>query len=348
MGKKYKRLYSNICDINNLEKSYLRAQQGKRYSNGFLVFKENEQSNLLNINNELVNETWNPDSYRRFIVYEPKLRLIEAPSFSDRIVHHSLCSVIEPIMDSIFLPWSFACRNGKGTHAGVFFVQSQIRKHKYTHFLKTDFKSFFASIDTDILHNEYERKISCQSTLRLIRKIIPPASKGVPIGALTSQLSANVYGNIFDQYLHHELKVSFARYMDDVIVFGYNSNHLQKIKCEIEIFSQEIMKLNLSRWSIAPVTRGINFLGYRIWPDHKLLRKSSVIRAKKKIRIMKEKKDYESLTRFLGSWNGHINKADTYNLKIWLDKEYDIIKILEFEKTKGPMNNNQLFQSIFD
>jgi hypothetical protein len=328
--------------------SYLRAQQGKRYSNGFLVFQEQAPANLVDIHSRLLNQTWVPEPYRRFVIYEPKQRIIGAPSFADRIVHHSLCSVIEPIMDSTFLPWTFACRRGKGTHAGVTYVQSQMRKRAYTHFLKTDFKSFFPSIDTDILHEQYEKKISCQPTLKLLRKIIQPGSKGVPIGALTSQLSANVYGNMLDQYLHHQLKVPFARYMDDVIVLGYDMMKLREVKNSIEQFASEEMQLSLSHWSVAPVSRGINFIGYRIWSGHKLLRKDSVTGAKKKIRTMTEREDSEALLRFIGSWSGHVNKADTYNLKIWLDKQHELTKILKSERLKKRPNREQLFESMFD
>jgi len=348
MGKKYKRLYTEICDINRLEESYLRAAEGKKYSNGFLVFQEQAQANLLDIQGKLLDLTWEPEPYRRFVIYEPKQRVIGAPSFADRVVHHSLCSVIEPIMDSTFLPSTFACRKGKGTHAGVRQVQAQMRKYGYTHFLKTDFKSFFPSIDTNILHEQYERKISCKLTLALLQKIIPANATGVPIGALTSQLSANVYGNMLDQYLHHELRVPFTKYMDDVIVLGYDSGHLREVKCAIEDFSAKYMKLSLSHWSVAPVSRGVNFLGYRIWPDHKLLRKSSVVSAKKKVRTMQSRGDTQPLRRFIGAWSGHIDKADTYNLKLWMDNQYNISSVMNAERNKKRPTREQLFHSMFD
>lgn len=348
MGTKHKNLYPAVCEFDRLHRSYLKAQEGKRFSHGFLVFQEQAPANLLDIQSRLVDESWEPEPYRRFVIYEPKQRLIGAPSFADRIVHHSLISVIEPIMDATFLPWTFACREARGTHAGVRYVQSQMRKHGYTHFLKTDFKSYFPSIDTTILHREYERKISCKATLGLLRKIIPPESKGVPIGALTSQLSANVYGNILDQYLHHQLKVPFARYMDDVIVLGNDSQQLREVKRAIEEFADAQMGLRLSHWSVAPVTRGVNFLGYRIWPKHKLLRKSSVTRAKRKIRRMQSQGDTEALRRFLGSWAGHVNKADTYNLKMWLDRQYDLTSAMQFEKTKKRPSRELLMHSLFD
>jgi len=348
MGKRYRNLYPAIADIESLRAGYKRAQEGKRSSNGFLVFQEHAEANLLDIHNRLVDETWEPEPYRRFLIYEPKQRLIGAPSFADRVVHHSLCATIEPIMDKTFLPWTFACRYGKGTHAGVVYVQSQLRKHGYTHFLKTDFRSYFPSIDRALLHREYERKIACAATLDLLRKIIPPTGTGVPIGALTSQLSANVYGNIMDQYLHHELRVPFARYMDDIIVMGNDPDHLRKVKRNLEAFAQASMKLEISRWQVSPVSRGVNFLGYRIWPTHKLLRKSSVTAAKRKVRRFVARDERENLARFVGSWKGHASKADTHNLLIWLEHNYDVARHVGMHKKAPRPSRQALLETMFD
>lgn len=334
--------------MDRLQMAYKRASSGKRFSNGFLVFQEYSQASLVDIRTRLIDESWQPEPYRRFIIYEPKMRRIGAPSFADRIVHHSLCSVIEPIMDKTFLPYSFACRFGKGTHAGVKYIQSQLRKNQYTHFLKTDFKSYFPSIDTNILHKEYERKISCKPTLRLLRKIIPIDSVGVPIGALTSQLSANVYGNILDQYLHHHLKVKFARYMDDVIILGNNIRDLKEIKKELEQFAFVNMNLQISRYSVWPVSRGINFLGYRIWPNHKLLRKTSVTRAKRKINNLTKQNDFAGLTRFIGSWMGHARLADSYNLLQYLDNQYQIVMSVKKYTKRPRASRSDLFITLFD
>lgn len=324
MGKKYKNLYGQIANLDSLYRAYGKAQDNKRQSNGFLVFQEHAPANLRQLYQELITESWQPEPFRNFTIHEPKRRLISAPTFRDRVVHHSLYAAIEPVMERTFLPWSFACRVGKGTHAGVRFVQSELRRGGYSHFLKTDFASYFPSIDTEILHNEYRRKISCKQTLSLLEKIIPRHSVGVPIGALPSQLSANVYGNILDQFLHHHHKVRFARYMDDVIVLGNDPDHLREIKDSIEEFAARHLKMRFSHWSVLPVSRGINFLGYRIWPGHKLIRKSSVTRARRKVSSMIARSDYAALERFIGSWAGHINKADVYNLKLSLNGELGV------------------------
>lgn len=343
MGKKYKNLYQQIIAQDNLQSAYKKASAGKKNSHGYLVFKEYAQANLYRLSEELFNKTWQPEPYRNFTIYEPKQRSIGAPTFSDRIIHHSLVAIIEPIFDATFLPYSFACRKGKGTHAGVNYVQSQLRKHNYKYFLKTDFKAYFPSIDRKILHKQFAKKISCKDTLDLLAKILPPEGKGVPIGALTSQLSANIYGNILDQYLHHTLKVPFARYMDDVIVLGNDIEELKQIKLKIEKFAFDEMLMTISRWQVSSVNRGINFLGYRIWSKHKLMRRSSVTRAKRKIRKYTKEHNFQALSAFIGAWKGHATKADSANLRRYLDAQYRVVQNMqEFKSQPKPSRANML------
>lgn len=346
VGKKYKHLYDTISHPDNIRAAYLAAAKGKRSSWGYLNFKEYAEANLLRLERELAEETWHPKPLRQFTIYEPKARLISAPAFADRVVHHALHSVIEPIFDATFLPTSFACRNGLGTHAGIVWIQAQLRRHGYSHYLKTDFKSYFASIDRKILHQQYRKKISCTRTLALMEKITPVEGQGLPIGALTSQLGANVYGNIIDHHLHHNLGATFARYMDDIVVLGHDIGHLREIQREIEEFAVEFMRLRLSRWHVAPVNRGINFLGYRVWPSHKLIRKSSVASAKKKISAYTREADTHALTAFVGSWGGHINWADCHNLKTWLATEYPVQAVMK--KTSKPSRDDMLSNLIGD
>lgn len=327
MGRKYRHLFERIIDPNNLKRAYGNAARGKTNSHGYLVFREHYEARIATLHAQLADGTWQSQPYRNFTVYEPKQRSISAPTFSDRVVHHAVVQVIEPIFDATFLPYSFACRNGKGTHAGVKWVQSRLRSGTYTQYLKTDFKSFFPSVDRAVLHDQFARKISCAPTLDLLARIIPATGQGIPIGALTSQLSANIYANPLDHYLHHELKVPFARYMDDVVVLGHRDGHLKEVKAAIEEFSRDRLHLEISRWNISSTARGINFLGYRIWSTHKLLRKSSVTRAKRKIRTYTADGDTEALRAFIASWRGHAAWADTHNLHAWLEQRYMLSEV---------------------
>lgn len=346
MGKKHKHLFDQITSEQSLQNAYRRAATGKRQSHGYLVFNEYAQVRLLDLRRQLIDGTWRPSPLREFTIYEPKPRIIGAPTFADRVVHHALCAVIDPIFDAAFLPYSYACRPGRGTHAGVIAVQAQLRRHGYTHFLKTDFRKFFPSIDRAILHAEVRRKITDSRALDLFTKIVPDTGLGVPIGALTSQLSANIYGNILDRYLHHQLKVPFARYMDDVVILGNDPVHLRAVKDQIEAFAAERMHLALSRWRVAPVGHGIDFLGYRIWPDHKLLRRSSATRAKRTIRQSVEHDDHETLTAFIAAWKGHAALADSANLRRWLNTEYDVAARLRAAKRAHLKSRDDMLRDL--
>ncbi len=346
MGRKHKHLFDQIVSEQSLQAAYHRASAGKRQSHGYLVFNEYAQARLLEIQRQLIDGTWQPKPLRTFTILEPKPRIIGAPAFADRIVHHALCAVIDPIFDAAFLPYSYACRPGKGTHAGVIAIQSQLRHGGYTHFLKTDFRKFFPSIDRAILHREVRRKITDSRALDLFTKIVPADGLGVPIGALTSQLSANIYGNMLDQYLHHELKVPFARYMDDVVVLGDDPNHLRAVKRDIEAFGAERMHLSISRWHVAPIGRGVDFLGYRIWPGHKLLRRSSVTRAKRTIRHAVEHGDFDRLAAFVSAWRGHAALADSANLRWWLDEQFEVAQNMRRHRITQVPNRDRLLDRL--
>ena len=312
MGKKYKNLFESVVDESRLWESYRRASKGKRQSYGHLLFQQNEALNLSNIRNCLISGEYTPGDFTCFKVYDPKERLIKALPFLDRVVQHSLHSVLEPIFDRTFLPNSYACREGKGVHRGVVKAQSIMRKPETKHYLKVDFKGYFYNIDRGVLWEEISRKVSCKNTMRLLELFHPKAGTGIPIGNLTSQLMANIYGNIMDRYLTHVLKIKdWIRYMDDTVIFGSSRRELESILALLTNYVESYMKLNWSKWYINSVDRGLNFLGYRIWESHKLIRKDSVIRAKRKIRRLSG----DELDRFKASWEGHIKWANSYNLK---------------------------------
>lgn len=326
MPKRYRHLIDQIADIDNLRIAYQNTARSKRMTHGFLEFKEYNESNLLLIQKELLDGNYKIGRYRDFIIYEPKPRLISALDFKDRLVQHALCNVIGPIFEKAMLPQTFACRVGLGTHAGVKYLQAEMRRTQATHFLKTDFSKYFPSVDHEILHQMIDRKIGCERTLKILREIIPAKGKGIPIGSLTSQLFANVYGNEVDRFVHFDLGFrSWARYMDDIVVLGWSLSGLRSVFLEIQQFASQRLGLKISKWHSSSVSSGINFLGYRIWPTHKLLRKDSVIKAKHKVSKFIRHDDQESLRKFIASWSGHAAWADTHNLFNWMEKRHGII-----------------------
>jgi hypothetical protein len=151
-----------------------------------------------------------------------------------------------------------------------------------------------------------------RKNLKIIREILPPTGSGIPIGSLTSQLFANVYGGAVDRFIYFELgHRHWARYMDDIVILGNDLNALRSDFEKIAQFSVDNLKLRISKWNASSVSQGINFLGYRIWPTYKLLRKDSVIRAKRKIARYTAKGMETELTKFVSAWRGHASHADT-------------------------------------
>lgn len=332
MGLKYKRLFDKIVDISNLQIAYKNTCKGKRNTFSYLEFKEFDQHNLLQIQKELISGNYKIGDYRNFFIYDPKKRLISALSFKDRIVQHALCNIITDIFDKTFFPNSFACRKGYGTHKGVIYIQSLLRRHNYKYYLKTDFSRYFPSVDTNVLHTMIRKKIKCNKTYKLITEIVPFNTKGIPIGNLTSQLFANVYGNAIDYYLNHTLKINhFARYMDDIVVLGNSYKELYDIYNKIKEYSEYFLKLKISKWNVSSTQKGINFLGYRIWKDYKLIRRLSVIRAKRKVKKYLKNNDNDKLIRFLASWYGHIQWGNSYNLKKYIDNIINKTKYRKYE-----------------
>lgn len=319
MGMKHKNLFGKIVSTDNLYVAYHKAARGKRYTMGHMVFREHLATNIGKLASTIMDGSYQPGTPKTFMVFEPKPREISALPFVDRVAQHALCNVLEPIFDNIFLPQSYACRTGRGTHQAAIEVQSTLRRMRRLGgnpwVLKTDFSRYFASIDRALLHTEFRRKIACRRTLDMLERFIPPHGRGLPIGNLTSQLGANLYGHIFDRWLVHQVGVTrFARYMDDVVVMGYSREAMALLQVQAEAFALHTMGLRFSRWSIQSWRRGVNFCGYRIWPGHKLLRKSSITRARRKLKRFRKNGDTPARNRFLASWRGHARWADSHNL----------------------------------
>jgi hypothetical protein len=316
MAKKYRNLIGPICAPDNMRAALARTARGKRMSQSYLEFKEFAEVELEVLAADMLTGRYRPDPPHVFTVHEPKVRLITAQSFRDRVAQQALVAIIGPIFEATLLPRAFACRTGLGVHAGVRAVQSELRRPDAPRFaLKTDFAAYFHTIDRPRLWGLIERKISCAATLQLIEAMVPREGLGLPIGSLTSQLFANVYAGQADRYLQCERgQRRWYRYMDDIVVLGDDPAELHALRRDLEAFVRDGLGLIFSRWSVQPVARGVNFLGYRIWPRHKLLRRQSVIRAKRVIRTLAARGDHARLDRFLGAWIGHARWADSHNL----------------------------------
>jgi retron-type reverse transcriptase len=279
MPKRFGRLYEQICTPEALYAAYLTGRKGKRSSLSVAHFECNLGAELTRLHNELASNTYKPKPYRRFWVYEPKPRIIAAPAFRDVVVQHAIYKLIYPIFDKTFIHDSYGCRVGKGTHRAADQAQQFLRQSvlgSYT--LQLDIKKFYYSIDRTILMQQIEKKIKDPRMLQLLEAFIQDeGDKGVPIGNLLSQLFALVYLNPLDHYIKRELKVQrYVRYVDDFVIFGVSKEEAAQLRDTIAAWLHENLGLELSRWTIQPVSRGINFVGFRTYRATRTIRRHSL------------------------------------------------------------------------
>ena len=320
--KRHGNLFAKIVAPENLKLAFLRARKGKSWQNAIKRVEKDLEGNLERLGESLVHKTFRTSSYKLKTIYVPKKRTIyRLPFYPDRIMQHALMNVVEPIWDAIFIADSYACRQGKGLHAGSRRTMEFVRKHKYC--LKGDISQFYPSIDHGVLFDMMQRKIKCRDTLWLLENIIwsVPGGKNVPIGNYTSQWFGNLYLNELDQFLKHDVKIkAYVRYCDDFCLFNDDKGFLGQALERIRAFLQDRLKLRLSKEDLFPVSRGVDFLGYRHFPKYLLLRKSTAKRVKARVlrlpgMLAKGRITLEQFRSSLASTLGWLKWANAYNFR---------------------------------
>lgn len=337
--KTYKHLYERICTKENICKAYRKARLGKRSKFYVQKFELNIPDNIEQLHQELMDETWMPLPYKQFIAYEPKERLIRAPQFRDRVVHHALVQVLKPIYEPIFIYDSYASLKDKGTHVAVNRLTQFLRRDSDNTFIfHGDVRKFFDNINHEILIRILRRKIADERVINLIRKILTnqAISLGVTLGNYTSQWFANIYLNELDYYAKHELKVKhYIRFMDDFLLLSDSKAELHTWKHKIKRFIKEELKLELHpiKQQIFPTNTGIDFLGYTVWKDHKKLRRRNVERFISRLNKFDEA---PSVTPFieasLMSWKGYSIHADAFGLTKQLHESHPAMQVSALDK----------------
>ena len=339
--KRQGQLFDRLVSFENLLAAAQAARRGKRFKPNVARFDFNLEHELFALGDELRSHIYRPGPYHTFTIREPKTRLISAAPYRDRVVHHALCRIIEPVFDRTFIKDSYACRVGKGTHLAVEEFSRHARRYGYV--LKCDIAKYFPSIDHDILAGLLARKIKDPRVLWLIRVIVEASNaqdficrhftgddlftplarrRGIPIGNLTSQFFANVYLNGFDHFVKETLRCeAYLRYCDDFVVFGHDRQSLWAIKAAMGHYLSTLrLTLHPRKCQVFPTWAGVDFLGYRVFPTHRRLRATTTKRA---IRRLREKArawqrgvlSMERWRQSLASWLGHAQHADTYGLR---------------------------------
>lgn len=273
--KRVGNLYPRICTTEALLAAYHQASRHKRSHRACFEFGRNLGANLALIQADLLAGTYRPQPCSRFWVTDGrKPRLIEAPSFRDMVVQHAVYAVTSPVFEAHYIHTNFACRVGRGTHVAADWLQAAMRKAPRTDWvLHVDVRKFFYSIDRDVLQTLLSKIIKCKPLLALMHAFAQrPELTGVPIGNLLSQTFANLYLNSLDQFCKQALKVKdYGRYMDDSIMLAPDRatglQWLASIRQHLALLGLEI-----SHYSLHPVKRGANFVGFRTWASGRFVR----------------------------------------------------------------------------
>lgn len=287
-------IYHLIYEFENLYTAYNACKKGQKYRTHTLIYSQNLEENLINLQNHIIWKSWNPGSEKKFVVLEPKRREITAPPFADRVLHHALHQIIEPYFERRFIFDSYACRKGKGVYQACDRLQYFLRAAKRNlgdgfYVVKCDIKSYFASIVHNILINQFAITIKDDDVVDLFKKTISGygfgSGVGMPVGALTSQLSGNIMLDPIDHKIKDEWGHKYyLRYMDDFVVLVKDK---AEAKALLDAIDKEVQKIGLTlnpKSCYFPWQRGVDFCGYRAWPTHRLPRKRTVKSARKRLK----------------------------------------------------------------
>ena len=339
--KRASKLWSQVIAFDNLHRAaflVLRGKRGQVQAGHFFFDLEGE---VLRLQRELASRTYEPGGYRSFWISDPKPRLISAASFRDRVVHHALISVIEPVFERRFAHHSYACRKGKGNHRALAQFTRWARASRYV--LKLDVRKFFPSIDHDILKDTIRKTIKDREVLNLCNRIIDGSNKqepvpihfpgddllspvrrrrGIPIGNLTSQFFANVYLDDLDHFIKERLRVRrYLRYVDDFACFSDDRAQLRRWRSDISEKLLDLrLRLNEGKSRIRQAKEGIEFLGFVVLPDRLRLNARNIRRMRHRGGLMREAYergdiDWSSVNASLQAWNAHAAQGDTWMLR---------------------------------
>jgi RNA-directed DNA polymerase len=335
--------FDRVTPWENLLLAWRKAARGKRGKPGVARFEYQVADRLLALQAALKAGTWQPGGYVHFYIDEPKRRLISAAPFPDRVVHHALCNLIEPVFERLFIPDSYANRPGKGTHRAVDPFQQLARRYRYG--LRLDIVKHFPSIDHAILLDTLGRTLQDERVLDLAACIIASGDRvleqeykmvwfpgddllalcrprGLPIGNLTSQFWSNVYLHPFDQFVTRELGCrAYVRYVDDMALFADSKAQLWGWKRAImERLARLRLTLHGGSAQVAPVAAGIPWLGFVVYPTHRRVKGRKVVQGTRRLskRFDAWRAGHISFAEFdasVSGWVNHVRYADSWGLR---------------------------------
>lgn len=313
-------LHEQVYDIENIEIADDKARKNKSIRWGIVKHDRNRQNENERLSEQLRDLVYETSEYSTFKVYEPK----------------------------IFIKQTYSCIKNRGIHNVAHDLKTALIEHpeETIYCLKMDVRKFYPSVNHDILCDIIKKKIKDKYLLTLLIGIIYSAD-GVPIGNYLSQFFANLYLAYFDHWVKEELKCKFYfRYAGDIVILSSDKNFLRNVLMAIKMYLKEVLNLRLkSNYQIFPVDdRGVDFVGYRFYHTHVLLRKSIKIRLFKLIRRYQSGKiDKQELRRRMQSYFGWLKFCNSKNLLRKIQRDTG----LRFSNWDGKKSNISRFYNKY-
>ncbi len=335
-------LFDKVCEYENLKEAFQKARKGKTLKQYVIDFECDLEVHLRTLRNELLLHSYRPKPLQTFILRDPKTRKISKSDFRDRIIHHAICNIIEPIFEKQFIYDSYANRIGKGTLKAIKRLHGFKRivsknNSRICYVLKADVSRYFETVDHNVLLSLLTKRIYDKEVLWLISIILEnhhttEKGKGMPLGNLTSQFFANVYLDALDQFVKHILKAKhYIRYVDDFVILDENKEILEAHKDKIIDFlnTHLLLQLHATKSKILTLNNGINFLGFRVFFRHTLVRKKNAWKFERKLRRLKKmyakgRIEREKVIESLEGWLAYVSHADTYKYRRKIVRAFNI------------------------
>lgn len=314
--KRIGNLYDRLCSIDNILLADEIARLGKSKQRGIIEFDGNWENNIADLYRELITKTYSTSAYKTRVIYERKRREISILPYRDRIVHHAIMNILEPMFVATFTADTYSCIKGKGVHKASKALSKALKNEtETTYCLKLDIKKFYPNVDHQILKQLLRKKIKDKELLWLLDGIIDSAP-GLPIGNYLSQYFANFYLAYFDHWIKEELGVRYYfRYADDILVLSNSKDYLHSLLVKIKLYLSDNLKLKVKDdHRVFPVKLGIDFVGYVHFPDHKLLRKPIKIAFARKVAQRRKARNPERFKASIEAYKGWAKHADCKHL----------------------------------
>jgi retron-type reverse transcriptase len=324
--------YQKLISAENIFAAWRKFASGKTGKKDVLEFWRNLEDNIFSLHKDLAAQAYKHSDYEKFIVCDPKKRLIHKARARDRIVHRIIFDYLQPIFEKRFIFDSYSSRTGKGTHRAVKRLKVFCRSVSQNNtepcwILKGDIEKFFDSVSHNALFNLIKKRVDKRVILELIWRVIKSyeilPGRGLPLGNLTSQLFANIYLNELDYFIKNIMRLKYyIRFNDDFVIVHQNKEFLNSQIPVIQKFLSEKLALVLpdNKISLRKFSWGIDFLGYIILPQGVLLRTKTKKRIARKIKAIISdfnfgKIPFNKLSQTLSSYLGVLKHCSAFKLK---------------------------------